>query len=220
MLKLEGLSKRFGSESVLTDVSLEISAGQIVGLIGPSGSGKTTLLRMIAGLLAPTSGSVSIDGQAVRDRRSAWFEADRDQPDAAIGVGFIFQSPGLFPHMTCRANCLAGMPIDDRIAADLQEYAIGLGMEETLDRIPSEVSRGQAQRVSTIRALLRQPTLLLLDEPTASLDWQSRERFVATLLSFHNRTEGLILLASHDLQLIEAVTGNVYEIRDGQIEQN
>jgi len=196
-----GLTRRFGLRTVVNDVTFEVGRGEIVALLGPNGAGKTTTLRMLAGLIAPTSGTVSIDGvQLTRATGSA----------LRSRIGFLTEAPGLWDRLTVRENL--------RIYAGLYGLAHA---ERTIDRAldtfeltgrgsarAAELSKGTRQKVALARALLHEPAILLLDEPTSGLDPEVT-RTVRTLLE-ERRTAGCsILVSTHNLDEAERLADRV-----------
>jgi len=179
-----------GRLPVLDHLRLEVGGGEIVALIGPNGSGKSTLLRVIAGLLTPDDGGVSLDGQAIAG------------PDPRIGL--VFQEPRLLPWRSAADNItypleLAGWPDDrrrERLAALTDLVALD---PRVLGNRPSELSGGQAQRVALARSLALEPGVLLLDEPFSALDALSRERFDLELLALWQRAAPTIVLVTHSI---------------------
>jgi len=193
ILQVEGLSHSYGERHVLRNLSLVITAGESVALIGPNGSGKSTLLRLVAGLLAPSSGHAKLVGSAVTAGR----------PE----VGIVFQESRLLPWRTVLRNVtlpleLAGESLPGaRATAEAALVRVGAGT--LLHRSPAEISGGERGRVALARALVRQPSLLLLDEPFAALDAITRARLddelpelvagAATLLVTHDVAEALLV---------------------------
>lgn len=192
-LQVEGLSHAFGERRVLRDLSLSIAAGESVALLGPNGSGKSTLVRLVAGLLTPTAGHISLVGSAAAAGRRE--------------VGTVFQEPRLLPWRTVLRNVtlpleLAGEPLETaRAAAAAALDRVGAG--GLLDRNPTELSGGERGRVAIARALVRTPALLLLDEPFAAFDAITRARLddelpelvagASTLLVTHDVAEALLV---------------------------
>lgn len=193
LLEVSGLSHSYGDHHVLRNLSLSIAAGESVALLGANGSGKSTLLRLVAGLLTPTDGRISLAGAP----------ASAGQPE----VGIVFQEPRLLPWRTVLRNVtlpleLAGESlVSARVTAEKALARVGAGA--LLDRSPGEISGGERGRVALARALVRQPSLLLLDEPFAALDAITRARLdnelpelvagAATLLVTHDVAEALLV---------------------------
>ncbi|KXF75841.1 hypothetical protein ATN84_17955 [Paramesorhizobium deserti] len=211
-ITLEKVTKSFGAVKVLHGIDLDIRDGEFIVFVGPSGCGKSTLLRQIAGLDKPTSGDIHIDGKHVND-----------VPAADRGLAMVFQSYALYPHMSVRQNLAFGlenarMPkaeIESRIAEAARMLEIG----EYLDRRPGQLSGGQRQRVAIGRAIVRNPTAFLLDEPLSNLDAELRISMRAELSALHKRLETTMIYVTHDQ--IEAMTlaNRIVVLRKGQIEQ-
>ncbi|SDE72600.1 multiple sugar transport system ATP-binding protein [Paracoccus isoporae] len=211
-IELENIHKSFGAVDVIKDVSLNIPEGELTVFVGPSGCGKSTLLRLISGLDQPTSGRILIDGQDVT-RRSA---ADR-------GLAMVFQSYALYPHMSVRQNMAFGlentrMPRAE-IASRIEEAARLLEIDPLLDRRPGQLSGGQRQRVAIGRAIVREPTAFLLDEPLSNLDAELRGTMRAELAALHGRLGKTMIYVTHDQ--IEAMTlaDRIVVLRGGVVEQ-
>jgi NitT/TauT family transport system ATP-binding protein len=179
-----------GRLAVLDRLSLEVEGGGIVALIGPNGSGKSTLLRVIAGLLTPDAGTITLDGAAVTG------------PDERIGL--VFQEPRLLPWRSAADNItypleLAGWPVDRRrVRLDALVELVALDRSVLANR-PAELSGGQAQRVALARALALEPGVLLLDEPFSALDALSRERFDLELLALWERAHPTVVMVTHSI---------------------
>lgn len=194
---LTHIHKSFGNTSVLNDISLEASDGEFVVLLGPSGCGKSTLLRIIAGLEAQTSGSVSIGNQTV----DALPPRDRD-------IAMVFQQYALYPHLTVKENLAFGLKMRKEPSSVIEERigeAAGLlEIHELLDRKPKELSGGQRQRVAMGRAIVRKPKLFLFDEPLSNLDARLRASMRVELKKLHQRLGVTMVYVTHDQ--IEAMT--------------
>jgi ABC-2 type transport system ATP-binding protein len=204
-LTAQHLTRRFGNRLAVDDLSFEFRAGEIFGLLGPNGAGKTTTLRMLAGLIAPTSGSVRIDGEAMT-------------PDAAprlrARIGFLTEAPGLWDNLTVRENLsvyarLYGLADPDKAVTD------ALTLFEVADRSQdrtARLSKGLKQRVALARAIVHQPPIVLLDEPTSGLDPQSA-RDVRELIVGMRRQGRAVLLCTHNLDEVERVADRVAVLR-------
>ncbi|HZP74780.1 MAG TPA: ABC transporter ATP-binding protein, partial [Pseudolabrys sp.] len=166
-VELQNLTKRYGAQAVVDDVSLRIAHGALVCLLGPSGCGKTTTLRLLAGLESPDSGSIFITGRDVTKLPAP----ERD-------VAMVFQSYALFPHLSVLDNVAYGLRVRGaREALDKARAALqGVGLEGLGSRWPHELSGGQQQRVALARALVLEPQVLLFDEPLSNLDARLRRR--------------------------------------------
>jgi multiple sugar transport system ATP-binding protein len=196
-VELEGVTKRFEGTEAVRDVTLAVADREFLVLLGPSGCGKSTVLRMIAGLEAPTEGSVAIAGRDVTDIEAR----DRD-------VAMVFQSYALYPHMTVRANI--EFPLKNRgVAKDerqrlVAEASAALDLDDLLARKPAQLSGGQRQRVALARAIVRRPAVFLMDEPLSNLDAKLRVQTRAELIQLQRRLETTVIYVTHDQ--VEAMT--------------
>jgi sulfonate transport system ATP-binding protein len=193
-VRLEGVQRSFaiadGQRPVLRGLDIELDAGEIVAVVGPSGCGKSTLLRLVAGLDSPTGGIIAIDGTSV---------TDTDERTAVA-----FQEPRLLPWRTLAQNVELGLPRSFRGSAARKARVAELlrlvGLEHAANQRPREVSGGMAQRASLARALARNPSVLLLDEPFGALDALTRLRMQDLLLDIHAAEPTTILLVTHDVE--------------------
>lgn len=197
LLRIEGVSKRFGGFAAVDGVTLSIQRGEFFALLGGSGSGKSTLLRMLAGLIQPDAGRIVLDGQDMAG-----------VPPHARPVNMMFQSYALFPHMNVAQNIAFGLRMDgapktlirDRVA----EMLALVRMEGFGDRKPAMLSGGQRARIALARALAKHPKLLLLDEPLSALDKNLRESMQFELRAIQDRTGTTFIIVTHDQE--EAMT--------------
>ena len=204
-LTAQHLTRHFGDRVAVDDVSFELEAGQIFALLGPNGAGKTTTLRMLAGLIAPTSGSVKIGGEAMTPRAA---------PKLRERLGFLTEAPGLWDNLTVRDNLMVYAQLYGMHDAE-KAVSEALALFEIADRRDdrtARLSKGLKQRVALARALVHRPRIVLLDEPTAGLDPESardvRELIVAM------RGEGrAVLLCTHNLDEVERVADRVAVLR-------
>jgi putative ABC transport system ATP-binding protein len=214
IVRLERVSKtyRMGEVEVhaLRDVDLEVRRGQFVAILGPSGSGKTTILNMVGGIDTPTAGRVLVDGSDIGSYGDAALTAYRRD-----WVGFVFQLFNLIPTLTARENValaaeLVRRPLDPDDALD------EVGLRERAHHFPSELSGGEQQRVAIARALVKNPPILLCDEPTGELDFETGRR-IMVLLRQINRSEGrTVLLVTHNTAL-SGVADLALRLRSGRI---
>jgi multiple sugar transport system ATP-binding protein len=212
-IRLEGVTKVYPNDvKAVDDVSLDIAPGEFMVLVGPSGCGKSTLLRVIAGLEAVTEGQVLIGDEDVTNVRPQ----DRD-------LAMVFQNYALYPHMTVGANLGFGLKLKRVPKSErdrrVHEVAAKLGLDELLDRKPSELSGGQRQRVAMGRAMVREPKAFLMDEPLSNLDAKLRVSMRAELARLHERLTVTTVYVTHDQ--IEAMTlgQRVAVLRDGVLQQ-
>ncbi|HEX4994662.1 MAG TPA: ABC transporter ATP-binding protein [Methylomirabilota bacterium] len=217
MIRVRGLSMRLASGGrgvdVLTDVSLDVPAGQFLAIAGPSGSGKSTLLGLIAGLDQPTAGRIEVAGvdiTALDEDALARFRRDH--------VGYVFQSFHLLPTLTAQENVAVPLELAgeagaaDRAAALLAE----VGLAERAHHYPVQLSGGEQQRVAVARAMARRPTLLLADEPTGNLDSATGKQIIELLVGMNRRLGSTLVLVTHDTALA-AHADRVVTLRDGRI---
>jgi multiple sugar transport system ATP-binding protein len=193
----QGIAKRFGEVSVIEQLDLEIHDHEFMVFVGPSGCGKSTALRMIAGLEAPSEGTLVIGDRVVNDVHPK----DRD-------VAMVFQSYALYPHMTVRENIAFGLKIrkvpQPEIEKLVDEAAGILGLKPLLDRKPKALSGGQRQRVALGRAIVRKPSVFLFDEPLSNLDAELRVQMRAELAKLQQRLKTTTVYVTHDQ--VEAMT--------------
>ena len=216
MIRINGITKRFGDYAALHGVDLDIREGEFIALLGPSGSGKTTLLRIIAGLEFQDSGQVLIHDEDVSDR-----------PVAERGVGFVFQHYALFRHMTVAENVAFGLTVRKRrdrpaksvIKARAEELLRLVQLEGLGGRLPGQLSGGQRQRVALARALAIEPTLLLLDEPFGALDAKVRKDLRRWLRDLHKQMGLTSIFVTHDQEEALELADRVVVMDHGGIEQ-
>ena len=211
-LQLKSIRKSFGAMDVLKGVDLDVKAGEFVVFVGPSGCGKSTLLRIIAGLDDQTGGDLLIDGQLMNG-----------VPPAKRGIAMVFQSYALYPHLTVAKNMglalqqegVAKAEIDRRV----NETAAMLRLDALLGRRPAELSGGQRQRVAIGRAIVRQPSLFLFDEPLSNLDAALRGGTRVELAKLHRQLGATMVYVTHDQ--IEAMTlaDKIVVMNGGVVEQ-
>lgn len=212
-LKIENLGKSYGALKVLHGINLEVPSGEFVVFVGPSGCGKSTLLRAIAGLDDVSSGRIAINGEDITDLSPS----DR-------GIAMVFQSYALYPHMTVRGNLAFGLKMAglNRAAQEVRINAAArmLQIDPLLDRFPRELSGGQRQRVAIGRAITRDPSVFLFDEPLSNLDAALR---VATRIEIARLKEKLpattMIYVTHDQVEAMTLADRIVVLRGGQIEQ-
>ena len=217
MIRLNNVTKtvRSGTEdlTILSDVSLEIPGGQFVALTGASGSGKSTLLGLIAGLDAPTSGKIYIDGDEITEMSEDGLSDIRSEK-----IGFIFQSFHLIPSLTAFENILIPMEIRGLrdAASRADELLRDVGLTDRGHHYPAELSGGEQQRVAIARAFANQPKILLADEPTGNLDSKNGQHIFDLMTGLHKQHNVTLVLVTHDTLLAEQAQRQIV-LRDGQI---
>ncbi len=212
VVELKGVTKRWGDVVAVEPTDLRIENGEFVAILGPSGCGKSTTLFMLAGIYAPTAGEVCFDGAVVNDVEA------RDR-----NVGIVFQSYALYPHMTARDNILFPLRFKklSREASNARAQAIAslVQIEELLARKPSEMSGGQQQRVALARALVKEPQLLLLDEPLSNLDASLRLTMRGEIRRLQRRLGVTTILVTHDQIEATTMADRIICMSKGRIEQ-
>ena len=193
-LKLDHVSKSFAkveSDEVthaLDDVSVTMESGEFISLVGPSGCGKSTILRLVAGLINPTMGKVTVDGK----------EVDGPSPDR----GVVFQKPTLFPWLTVENNIGFSLEMQGKLKGNehkVQRMIDVIGLQKFKDDYPGQLSGGMAQRVALVRTLINEPEILLLDEPLGALDAFTRMRMQDEILNIWAEKKQLALMVTHDV---------------------
>lgn len=211
-VNLENIHKSFGDQPVLHGIDLDIRDGEFVVFVGPSGCGKSTLLRLIAGLESNNQGSISIGDKVVDDTAPS-----------KRGVAMVFQTYALYPHMSVYNNMAFGLKQAKtprkEIRQRVEEAAGILGLNDLLKRSPKELSGGQRQRVAIGRAIVREPSVFLFDEPLSNLDAALRTQTRLEISRLHQRLQSTMIYVTHDQ--IEAMTlaDRIVVLRDGRIEQ-
>ena len=211
-IEIQGLTQQFKGHRAVDEVDLTIEDGDFVVLLGPSGCGKTTLLRMIAGLLDPTSGRIMIDGQDVTSL-----------PSKKRNLAMVFQSYALYPHLSVAKNlafplAVLRMPKEERTRR-VRDVAAALGLGELLRRKPRELSGGQRQRVAVGRALVREPSAYLMDEPLSNLDAKLRTATRQELSELHDRLSATFIYVTHDQVEAMTMATKIVVLNAGRIEQ-
>jgi putative spermidine/putrescine transport system ATP-binding protein len=211
-LTLEALTRVYGDVAAVSDVNLSVAKGEFISLLGPSGCGKTTTLQMIAGLVEPSAGRITLDGRDIT----------HEKPDRR-GLGIVFQSYALFPHMTVAQNVAFGLEMrkvpraerDKRVA---QALAL-VQLPALADRYPRNLSGGQRQRVAIARALVIDPPVLLLDEPLSNLDAKLREEMQFELRGIQQRVGTTTIMVTHDQGEALSMSDRVVVMEHGRIKQ-
>jgi multiple sugar transport system ATP-binding protein len=210
---LKNVVKRFGSTTVVNNLSIEIQDKEFAVLVGSSGCGKTTALRMVAGLEKATSGDILIGDKRVNDLEAR----DRD-------VAMVFQNYALYPHMDVRDNMGFGLKIralpKEEIDSRVEEAADILGIRDLLHRKPKELSGGQRQRVAVGRAIVRKPQVFLFDEPLSNLDAKLRVAMRAEISKLHRRLEATIIYVTHDQVEAMTMADRIFIMSHGVLQQS
>jgi ABC-type Fe3+/spermidine/putrescine transport system ATPase subunit len=216
IVDIDSVSKAYNGASALDNVSLEIDGGERTVILGPSGCGKTTILRLIAGFIAPDTGTVSVGGEPVS-------KAGRIiTPPERRNIGMVFQDLALWPHLRVKGNLefglkAAGMEKDER-EKRIAEMLDLTGMADYADRKPAELSGGQQQRVALARALVLEPKVLLMDEPLSSLDLELNVRLRKEILRLQERLGFTMVYVTHDRDEALDMATLVVSMKKGRIE--
>lgn len=211
-LELRGISKHYPKQIAVESVDLDVRSGEFLTFLGPSGSGKTTTLNMVAGFVAPTSGSITMDGEDLVSL-----------PPHRRGIGMVFQNYALFPHLTVAENI--AFPLKQRkedratISREVGRVLELVNLTGYGDRLPKQLSGGQQQRVAFARAVVFKPRLLLMDEPLGALDKKMRDWLQGEIRAMHRELGITFLYVTHDQHEAVALSDRVAVFREGRIEQ-
>lgn len=215
-IRFRNVSRYYGDQAAVRDLSLTICEGELVVLLGPSGCGKTTTLRMINRLISPSSGTIEVNGRDI---------AEQNPQELRRGIGYVIQATGLFPHLTVRQNIevvprLLGWDRARRLERARELLGlVGLEPGEYLERFPRDLSGGQQQRVGVARALAADPPVLLMDEPFGAVDPLTRVRLQEEFLDLQGRLGKTVVFVTHDLDEAVRLADRICLMREGGIEQ-
>lgn len=217
MIKLEGITKSFGSLQVLKGIDLEINKGEIVSIVGPSGAGKTTLLQIMGTLDEPDAGTVQIDGTVVSRMKEKELSAFRNK-----NIGFVFQFHQLLPEFTALENVMIPALIAGVSSKEANDRAMKIldfmGLVDRASHKANELSGGEKQRVAVARALINDPAVILADEPSGSLDTHSKEDLHQLFFDLRDRLGQTFVIVTHDEGLAK-ITDRTVHMVDGMIKK-
>ena len=218
MIKLEGITKSFGSLQVLKGIVLEINKGEIISIVGPSGAGKTTLLQIMGTLDEPDAGVVQIDGTVVSRMKEKELSAFRNK-----NIGFVFQFHQLLPEFTALENVMIPALIAGVSSKEAHERAVKIldfmGLVDRASHKPNELSGGEKQRVAVARALINAPAVILADEPSGSLDTHNKEDLHQLFFDLRDRLGQTFVIVTHDEGLAK-ITDRTVHMVDGMIKKD
>ena len=218
MIKLEGITKSFGSLQVLKGIDLEINKGEIVSIVGPSGAGKTTLLQIMGTLDEPDAGVVQIDGTVVSRMKEKELSAFRNK-----NIGFVFQFHQLLPEFTALENVMIPALIAGVSSKEAHDRAMKIldfmGLVDRGSHKPIDLSGGEKQRVAVARALINDPAVILADEPSGSLDTHNKEDLHQLFFDLRDRLGQTFVIVTHDEGLAK-ITDRTVHIVDGMIKKD
>lgn len=216
-LQIKDLKKSYGTKEnkvmVLHGINLEVEKGSICVLLGPSGSGKSTLLNIIGGIDSADSGEISINGsviQGMNDRELTLYRRDH--------LGYIFQAYNLIPDLTVKENIEVGAYLS-KDPLELDELIDVLGLTEHKDKIPSQLSGGQQQRTAIGRAIIKNPDILLCDEPTGALDYNTSKDILSLIERVNQKYGNTVIMVTHN-DAIKTMADRVIKLRDGNIRKD
>ena len=213
-VKIKDINKHFGQGDsyvdALSDINMDIEKGQIIVLLGPSGSGKSTLLNIIGGIEDADSGYIAIDGEKIEDMNEKKLTQYRRKH-----LGYVFQMYNLIPNLTVRENIEVGAYLG-KDALNVDELMETLGISGQKNKIPSQLSGGQQQRTSIGRAIVKNPDILLCDEPTGALDYVTSKEILKLIEDINKKYGSTIIIVTHN-DAIKNMADKVYKLRDGKI---
>ena len=216
-LDIRGIKKSFGTGdsrvNVLKGLDLDIEKGEFCVLLGPSGSGKSTLLNIIGGIDGADEGSITIEGERLEDMTEKKLSLYRRKH-----LGYIFQMYNLIPNLTVRENIEVGAYLSDH-PLDLDELLHTLGLYEHQKKLPNQLSGGQQQRTAIGRAIVKNPDILLCDEPTGALDYHTSKEILKLIETVNQRYGNTIIMVTHN-DAIKDMADRVVKLRDGMIRKN
>ena len=215
MIRLEGITKSFGSLQVLKGIDLQIEKGEVVSIVGPSGAGKTTLLQIMGTLDTPDAGHVLIGGTDVLALKEKQLSAFRNQH-----IGFVFQFHQLLPEFTAIENVMIPAFIAGRSRTDAfdaaKELLAMMGLSDRAEHKPNELSGGEKQRVAVARALINHPDVILADEPSGSLDSKNKAELHQLFFDLRDRLGQTFVIVTHD-EGLASLTDRTIHMKDGKI---
>lgn len=216
-LEIRGIKKSFGtgdsSVNVLKGLDLNIEKGEFCVLLGPSGSGKSTLLNIIGGIDGADEGSITIEGERLEDMTEKKLSMYRRKH-----LGYIFQMYNLIPNLTVRENIEVGAYLSEQ-PLDVDELLHTLGLYEHQRKLPNQLSGGQQQRTAIGRAIVKNPDILLCDEPTGALDYHTSKEILKLIETVNQRYGNTIIMVTHN-DAIKDMADRVVKLRDGMIRKN
>lgn len=216
-LEVKDLNKGFGDKinriEVLKNLSLNVEKGEFCVLLGPSGSGKSTLLNILGGIDYPDGGEVKINGEKMNSLNSKKLTMFRRNH-----LGYVFQMYNLIPDLTVRENIEVGAYLSKK-PLNLDELIETLGLKEHQDKLPSQLSGGQQQRTSIGRAIIKNPDILLCDEPTGALDYNTSKEILKLIEKVNQKYGSTVIMVTHN-DAIKYMADRVVRLRDGQILKN
>lgn len=216
-LEISNIKKNYGEDNnkteVLKGIDAKIKKGEICVLLGPSGSGKSTLLNIIGGIDSADSGYIAIDGEKTVDMNEKKLTIYRRKH-----LGYIFQMYNLIPNLNIKENIEVGAYLSDK-ALDVDEILKTLGLYEHRHKLPNQLSGGQQQRTAIGRAIVKNPDILLCDEPTGALDYNTSKEILKMIEEINKKYRNTVIMVTHN-DAIKNMADRIIKLRDGQIREN
>lgn len=216
-VEINGIKKHFGAGEnkieVLKGIDLEIEKGEMCVLLGPSGSGKSTLLNIIGAIESADEGTITVNGEKTRLMSEKQLTLYRRKH-----LGYVFQMYNLIPNLTVRENIEVGAYLSDN-PLDIDELMAILGISDQADKLPPQLSGGQQQRTSIGRAIVKNPDILLCDEPTGALDYKTSKEILKLLEDVNQKYGNTVIMVTHN-DAIKNMADRVFTLRDGEIRKN
>lgn len=216
-VEINRIKKHFGAGDnkieVLKGIDLEIEKGEMCVLLGPSGSGKSTLLNIIGAIESADEGTITVNGEKTRLMSEKQLTLYRRKH-----LGYVFQMYNLIPNLTVRENIEVGVYLSDN-PLDIDELMAILGISDQADKLPSQLSGGQQQRTSIGRAIVKNPDILLCDEPTGALDYKTSKEILKLLEDVNQKYGNTVIMVTHN-DAIKNMADRVFTLRDGEIRKN
>lgn len=216
-VEINGIKKHFGAGDnkieVLKGIDLEIEKSEMCVLLGPSGSGKSTLLNIIGAIESADEGTITVNGEKIRLMNEKQLTRYRRKH-----IGYVFQMYNLIPNLTVRENIEVGAYLSDN-PLDIDELMAILGISDQADKLPSQLSGGQQQRTSIGRAIVKNPDILLCDEPTGALDYKTSKEILKLLEDVNQKYGNTVIMVTHN-DAIKNMADRFFTLRDGEIRKN
>ena len=213
MIDVKNLKKSFGDIHVLKGITTHVNKGECICIIGPSGSGKSTLLNIIGGIDEADSGSIVIEGEKIEDMNEKTLTRYRRKH-----LGYVFQMYNLIPNLTVKENMEVGAYLSDH-PLDINDLLKTLGLYDHRNKLPNQLSGGQQQRTSIGRAIIKNPSILLCDEPTGALDYHTSKEILKLIEDVNQKYGNTVIMVTHN-DAIKNMADRVIRLRDGQIRKN
>lgn len=217
IIKIDNLKKRFGELEVLKDVSMELYKGENLVVLGKSGTGKSVLIKCIVRLLDADDGKINVDGDEINSLKSKELNIAREK------IGFLFQSGALYDSMTVRENLAFPLKrikkelTEDEVNAKIVEALENVGLPESIDKMPSELSGGMRKRISLARTVIVDPSIMLYDEPTTGLDPVTSDEISILINDIQKKYKTSSIIITHDIECVRTVADRIIMLHEGKV---